>query len=99
MNEERNPAIEPYRGYRAHAEKSPDGTVWIGHADCSESVLFSAESPADLQRAFEEAMDNFLQICDVFGTPRPTPYAERNPKNPLTGTGGDGNIAAEGKSK
>lgn len=56
--------MKPYRGYTATIEFDPDERVLHGRVDNIRDVVsFHAASVDQLQVAFEEAVDDYLEFC------------------------------------
>ncbi len=54
-----------YKGYAARIEYSHEDSCFIGHiAGIRDVVGFHGESVAELQTAFEEAVDDYLETCE-----------------------------------
>jgi len=60
--------IMHYRGYSARIEYSDEDQLLIGQiAGIHDVVGFHGESVGELRRAFEEAVDDYLQTCERLG--------------------------------
>jgi predicted HicB family RNase H-like nuclease len=67
-----------YRGYFGSADYSPEDEVFHGKLEfIRDLVTFEANEAKGLKRAFEEAVDDYLALCDDTG---------RQPEKPLKGT-------------
>ncbi len=57
-----------YQGYAACIEYSDDDGCLIGHiAGIKDRVGFHAESDAELEEAFQVAVDDYLEACAAIG--------------------------------
>jgi len=57
-----------YKGYAARVEYSDEDDCLVGHlAGINDVIGFHAHSVAELHRAFEEAVDDYLQTCEKAG--------------------------------
>ena len=66
-----------YRGYAAFIEYSADDGCFIGHiAGINDIVGFHGESVEELRTAFVEAVDDYLETCEVL---------DRSPQKPFSG--------------
>ena len=55
-----------YKGYVAQFEYSHEDACFVGHiTDISDIVGFHGESVAELRYAFQEAVDDYLQACEI----------------------------------
>lgn len=55
-----------YKGYVAQFEYSDDDACFVGHiSDISDIVGFHGESVAELHYVFQEAVDDYLQTCEI----------------------------------
>jgi predicted HicB family RNase H-like nuclease len=65
-----------YKGYHARVEYDDDDGIFIGRlAGINDVVGFHAESVPDLQAAFHEAVDDYIQTCAKVGKPAERPYS------------------------
>ena len=65
-----------YKGYAAAIEYSHEDGCFIGHiASIRDVVGFHGESVAELQAAFEEAVDDYLETCEKVGRQPHKPYS------------------------
>lgn len=70
--------IIKYAGYEGTAELDLESFVCRGRIlFIDDLVTYQADSPKELQAAFEEAVDDYLATCKALG---------RRPKKPLSGT-------------
>ena len=66
-----------YRGYAAFIEYSADDGCFVGHiAGINDIVGFHGESVEELRAAFVEAVDDYLETCEVL---------DRSPQKPFSG--------------
>jgi len=57
-----------YRGYAARIEYSDEDQLLIGHvAGIRDVIGFHGESISELRRAFEEAVDDYIETCEKLG--------------------------------
>ena len=69
--------ILEYKGYYTHPRYSSDDEVFWGKLDgISDSISFEGTSVCELQAAFIEAVDDYLDTCQRNGM---------TPKSPFTG--------------
>ena len=55
-----------YKGYTARIEYSDADASFVGHiAGISAIVGFHGETIIELRRAFREAVDDYLQTCEI----------------------------------
>lgn len=56
--------IMNYKGYLARIEYSDEDDCFVGHiAGINNVVGFHGDSVSELHRAFEEAVDNYIETC------------------------------------
>ena len=66
-----------YKGYAAKIEYSDEDQCFIGHiAGINDVVGFHGESVVELQTAFHEAVEDYVQTCEKAG---------RHPQKPCSG--------------
>lgn len=66
-----------YRGYAARIDYSEEDGCFIGHiAGINDIVGFHGESVEELRTAFVEAVDDYLETCEVL---------DRSPQKPFSG--------------
>ena len=66
-----------HQGYAARVEYSEDDGCFVGHiAGIRDVIGFHGESVAELRRAFEEAVDDYLETCQKL---------DRKPNHPYSG--------------
>lgn len=67
-----------YKGYRANPQYSPDDKCFYGQLpgirDC---IMFEGRSVKEIEKAFEQAVDNYLTECQEEGIEPQTPYSGR----------------------
>ena len=57
-----------YRGYAARIAYSDEDSCFVGHiAGIRDVVGFHGESVVELRAAFEEAVDDYLEMCTRLG--------------------------------
>lgn len=67
-----------YKGFHGSISVSMEDNILYGKIECiNDVVTFEAESPADLKLAFEDAVDDYLETCQMVG---------KEPEKPLSGT-------------
>lgn len=67
-----------YKGYHATVEYRPDDTLLFGRVlDLNDTVVFEAERVADVQAAFQEAVDETLDVCAEIGKDPDRPFSGR----------------------
>lgn len=60
--------LNEYRGYRAHVEYDAADEIFVGRvADIRDGVGFHAATEADLQAAFHDAVDDYIETCARIG--------------------------------
>lgn len=65
-----------YRDYAAKIEYSDEDECFVGHiAGIRDVVGFHATSVKSLKKAFEEAVDDYLEACDKIGRAAQKPYS------------------------
>ena len=65
-----------YQGYEALIETGHEDKFLIGHiAGINDIVGFHGESVAELRTAFEDAVDDYLEICERLGRAAQKPYS------------------------
>lgn len=65
-----------YKGYAARIEYSEEDGCFIGHvAGIRDVVGFHGESVTELRAAFEEAVDDYLDLCTEEGKSPDKPYS------------------------
>ncbi len=67
-----------YQNYLARIEFDPADRVFVGHlAGINDIVSFHGESVAELEAAFHEAVDDYLETCSKIGKAPEKPYSGR----------------------
>jgi len=57
-----------YKGYAARVEFDAEDRIFVGHvAGIRDSVGFHGDSVDELERAFHEAVDDYLAACEKLG--------------------------------
>lgn len=65
-----------HRGYAARIEYSDDDKAFVGHiAGIRDIVGFHADTVKDLEAAFKEAVDDYLETCKAVGKEPQKPYS------------------------
>jgi predicted HicB family RNase H-like nuclease len=65
-----------YKNYAARIEYSDEDKCFIGHiAGISDVVGFHGESVVELHKAFEEAVDDYIETCKKIGKAPQKPYS------------------------
>ena len=65
-----------YKGYSAHIEYSEADRCLVGHiAGITDIVGFHADTVPELQEAFEEAVEDYLETCERLNKPPQRPYS------------------------
>lgn len=60
--------LNEYRGYSAHVEYDADDLIFVGCvAGIRDGVGFHAATEADLQAAFQDAVDDYFETCTRIG--------------------------------
>lgn len=68
--------IMKYRNYAARIEYSDEDDCFVGHiAGISDIVGFHADSVTELHKAFEEAVDDYIDTCEKAGRSPQKPYS------------------------
>jgi len=68
--------VMTYKGYTARIEYSTEDGCLIGEiAGIRDIVGFHGDSVAELQAAFEEAVEDYLEMCEESGRPPQKPYS------------------------
>ena len=66
-----------YRGYLARVEYDADDRIFVGHvAGMNDVVGFHGESVTELESAFREAVDDYIEACS---------RANKTPEKPFSG--------------
>ena len=65
-----------YKGYAARIEYSYEDDCFVGHiAGINDVVGFHADSVAELHKAFEEAVNDYIETCKKIGKSPQKPYS------------------------
>ena len=65
-----------YKGYSAHIEFDPEDRILVGHIIGIRDVVgFHGKSVKELERAFHEAVDDYLAACRELGQEPNKPYS------------------------
>ena len=65
-----------YKGYSADIEYSAEDRCLVGHiAGITDIVGFHADTVAELQAVFEEAVEDYLETCQKLNKPPQKPYS------------------------
>lgn len=65
-----------YKDYTAKIEYSEEDDCFIGHiAGIDDVVGFHAQSVCELHAAFEEAVDDYIHVCEQTGKAPQRPYS------------------------
>lgn len=67
-----------HRGYLARVEYDASDRIFVGHiAGINDVVGFHGESVAELERAFQDPVDGYIEACRKVGKPPEKPYSGR----------------------
>ena len=67
-----------YKGYHARVEYRPDDNLLFGRVlDLGDTVVFEAERAADVEAAFQGAVDDYLDFCAEIGKDPDRPFSGR----------------------
>ena len=65
-----------YKGYNALIEYSEEDNCLVGHiAGITDIIGFHADTVLELQKAFEEAVEDYLETCQRLNKPPQKPYS------------------------
>lgn len=65
-----------YKGYMARVEFDAEDEIFVGHiAGINDVVGFHAENSHELKRAFQGAVDDYLETCAAAGKTPEKPYS------------------------
>ena len=65
-----------YKGYFAKVEFDPEDHIFVGHIIGIQDVVgFHGESVKELESAFKEAVDNYLEACEKLNQKPNKPYS------------------------
>lgn len=61
--------LQPYKGYRGSIQIEDDGTVFGKLLGITDLICYygPANDPSALQKAFEEAVDDYIDTCHEMG--------------------------------
>src|SRR4051812_24928961 len=68
--------VGPYKGYYGKAEYDTDAGFF--HGDVSETtdvITFVGSSPAEVAKAFEDSIDDYLEFCEIRGKSPNKPFS------------------------
>jgi predicted HicB family RNase H-like nuclease len=69
---------EPYKGFHGRADYDADDDLYHGELlGIRDVITFAGKTPRDLQRAFQESVDDYLAWCKERG---------KKPSRPFSGT-------------
>ncbi len=67
-----------YKGYHAKVEYRPDDHLLFGRVlDLGDTVVFEVERAADVESAFQTAVDDYLDFCAEIGKDPDRPFSGR----------------------
>lgn len=67
-----------YKGYAARVEYDAQDRVFVGHASGLRDIVgFHGSSVEELEAAFHEAIDNYLEACKALGQSPDKPFSGR----------------------
>lgn len=65
-----------YRGYRARIDFDPDDRIFIGRlAGIQDIAVFHGTTVEELEKAFHETVDHYLEVSERTGRPAQKPYS------------------------
>ena len=65
-----------YKEYSAHIEYSEEDGCFVGHiAGITDIIGFHADTDSELQAAFEEAVEDYLETCERLNKPPQKSYS------------------------
>jgi predicted HicB family RNase H-like nuclease len=57
-----------YKGYAARIELGPDDRIFVGHvAGIRDTIGFHGSTVDELEKAFRESVDDYVQACNKLG--------------------------------
>ena len=60
--------ILSYKGYHGHFEYDAETDLFLGEVlDLSDSVTFQGHTLEELKRALKDAIEHYLEFCDLSG--------------------------------
>ncbi len=67
-----------YKGYVGHAEYDAEAHVFHGEVlDTRDVITFQGDTVNDLERAFRESIDDYLEFCSECGEDPEKPFSGR----------------------
>jgi predicted HicB family RNase H-like nuclease len=70
--------VMTYKGYAARIEFDPDDRIFVGHvAGLRDIVGFHGASVDELEQAFRQSVDDYLQACKALGQEPDRPFSGR----------------------
>jgi len=67
-----------YKGYRGHVELDADAELFHGEVlDTRDVITFQGKSVEELESAFKESIDDYLEFCAERGDPPDKPFSGR----------------------
>jgi predicted HicB family RNase H-like nuclease len=67
-----------YKGYAGHVEYDDDSGVFHGEVvDLRDVITFQGRSVDEIERAFRESIDDYLQFCEIRGEEPDKPFSGR----------------------
>lgn len=64
-----------YKGYSAHVEFDPQDRIFFGRLmGIKDIVTFHGKTVDELENAFKEAVDHYLEVCEKLGGEPDKPY-------------------------
>jgi predicted HicB family RNase H-like nuclease len=67
-----------YKGYRGHVEFDADAELFHGEVlDTRDVITFQGTSVEELELAFRESIDDYLEFCAERGDPPDKPFSGR----------------------
>ena len=67
-----------YKGYAARVEFNVDDDYFVGHIAGIRGVIgFHADTATDLKRAFHDAVDDYLETCELVGKSPQNSYSAK----------------------
>ena len=67
-----------YKGYKGHVEYDDEAGVFHGEVlDLKDVVTFQGKSVEEIERAFRESVDDYLEFCEQKGEEPDKPFSGR----------------------
>lgn len=67
-----------HRGYKGHVEFDEDAGLFHGEVvDTRDVITFQGTSVRELEEAFRESVDDYLEFCEERGEPPDKPFSGR----------------------